>query len=156
VTGPFSEAELASLDAAVDAVLESSAELAPYREFVRWRIDHVPGYRELYRRLIGDLDRRARETHARAFVGTDARTRVAVFEETLAPCLRWKKDSPPPAVDEVPADPVARAAQYHEFFRAEILAIYSTSDALVALGYEAGIGVPRGFADYQHAPQSVR
>jgi hypothetical protein len=135
--GPLDDATADTLDATVRALLHDRVEPSHYREFFRWRAEHLPGARALYRRFAGAVDVRARRAGHRGFRSAPADARRAILTGLL-PARGWTRVRRLLVArdDERFARQVVR----------EIFRRFARTDAWVLAGYDAWPGMPRAIA----------
>lgn len=147
--GPLSEDTARSLVSAATALLGEPLEVSHYGGFFRWRAENLPGYRGLYERFAAAGGEAAARVHGRDFSACTPSQR-SVLLESIAPLSGfapwWNK------VRVRSGQSVASGFLFQEFLVAEVLELFSRTDALVRLGYEDWPGVPRGLSRYQFPP----
>jgi hypothetical protein len=134
--GPLGASSLETLLVAAAAIIGLPIEREHYRDFLRWRAEHLPGYRALCERFAARIEREV----ARAGGPLGARehpAQRALVEAAIA--------------DD---DPHLRAG--FETLRHELLLLFSRTDAWVVAGYDGWPGVPRGFDGYRDPPRRAR
>ena len=135
--GPLSPQTLATLLAATEAIIGVPIERDHYANFLRWRAENLAGYRALCDRLAEALERAAGESAGKPYVACEAAVRLQL-------------------ADAVTARAPGGLRIAFESMRRQLLVLFSRTDAYLAAGYDGWAGVPRGFADYQHAPRVAR
>jgi hypothetical protein len=144
--GPLADDDLGALLAATEVIVGFPLQLAHYEALFRWRAEHQAGYRARYQRFRASLDRAAVEDPGCYFSECDRPTRARLLEK-LALTV------PLAQVDKSQLLLGARDwEQYHTYITREILRLFAKTDALIAIGYDAWPGVPRGLDAYRRAP----
>lgn len=144
--GPLGERTISTLVAAARTIIGRPIETSHYREYFRWRAEHLPGYRAVYERFAARIDRDAgRAAHCLfAVCGASDRTRL------LRPAARAREVRS--IVDRAWMAGVGRTwAVYNRFIFDEALALFAGTDAWVLTGYDGWPGTPRGLDRYRRA-----
>ena len=130
--GPPSPATLATLLWFVEAVIGLPIDRAHYETFLRWRCEHLPGYRAMCDALAGALEQAAVARGQPSFAAA-----APALQRSLA--------------DEISASKAPALAGVATL-RRELLTLFAHTDAWVLSGYDGWPGVPRGFDAYRRAP----
>jgi hypothetical protein len=131
---PASEGIIALLVGASEAIVRLPIEPDHYRDFFEARWAEVPIYRPIYERFDAALN----ADGGPAFATRPLPERVR-------------------RVDAVVDDDVARGAgEFDAAIRAEVLALFASTDALVLLGYDGWPGQARGFEGLDALPRNYR
>jgi hypothetical protein len=136
-TGTLDDNVVATLVAAVDAIVPGPVEGSHYADFFRWRAEHLSGYRALYIRWAAALDREAARRSAALYAESGAAVRQA-------------------ALDAGTSGESRESRLFVKFVLRDVRTLFARTDALVQLGYDAWPGTPRGLTDYTSAPPGAK
>lgn len=132
--GPLGEPTVATLRAAVLALLEDRVAPGAYLDYFHWRARHLPGYRALYEGFAAFVDREARSAAGTAFHVAPPEIRRRILRRMLPP-RGW---------------PLRLAAlldrervRYGRLVLRDVFVRFGRTDAWVLSGYDAWPGEPR-------------
>jgi hypothetical protein len=143
-TGPLTAAEVATLLAATEALIDLEVDSARYDDFFRWKAENVRGYRSLYASFVQTIDRQAGGFEK---AGAEQKRRVLSKASRVREVIN--------AGDKIGGLRIAAFDRdwllYERFIIREILTLFSKTDAWILAGYGPHPGVPRGLDAYLRA-----
>lgn len=145
--GPLGSRTLSTLTVATKHLLDHPGDLDRYRNFFRWRSEHVPGYRPLYDQFATALERSAQQEGGVGYLECDE----ALQRRLLAGTLEVPERSGP--LRQLRAWLLNRdALLFQNHIQEEILTLFWRTDAWRLAGYPDWPGMPRGLDRYTHPP----
>jgi hypothetical protein len=127
------------LAATVTALVDTRVEPVHYLEMFRWRAEHVPGARALYRRFEHHVERAAAAAGAASYVDAPLELRRRILAGLRPARGRGRLGRVLLARDE---DRIARHVVR------EVYRHFARTDAWLRVGYESWPGMPRGIARF--------
>lgn len=145
-TGPIDDGTSDLLLATTTALVDGDVEPEHYADYFRFHAQNVPGYRDLYERFAARVAEAARRAGVADFAAARADVRRTIVVDGCLPESEGTATLPG-GPDEEERD------RYRQYVVAEILDLFSATDAWILLGYEDWPGNARGLDRYTSTPR---